>query len=102
MPVKPITPAEVLEQGTLIPDDVFEIVNALLVEMITPAKEVVIETNALAKLVAERMNISRNEVFEKNMLDFEDDYKKAGWTVKHESPDRGEDFKSFFRFTFKG
>lgn len=99
--IEPITPEEVLKRGKLIPNEVFEIVNTMLVEKITPSKQIVVYTKDIANLVSKKLGISTDKVFEMHMLDIEDDYRKAGWECVYESPGFGDTFSAFFRFRIK-
>lgn len=96
--MNPMTPTEVLEKSTMIPSEVFSIVNELLVDRMNPSKEIVLMLEELVKLIKERMNINRTEIFNKHMMDFEEDYNKIGWKCEFHKPERDESFESFFRF----
>ena len=40
-------------------------------------------------------------ILRNNWLDFEELYENFGWNISYESPDRDENFKSYFKFKLK-
>ena len=41
---------------------------------------------------------SRDDIFRKHWLDFEELYKNAGWNVVYKTPAIGENFEPYFNF----
>ena len=93
MKVKPITPDEVVHE---IPDVIIETVNQLIKEKWNGYKAHILQDDIL-----ERVNIPRDEIFEKNWLDFEHIYREAGWSVIYDNPGWDENYKAFFEFKRK-
>ncbi len=59
-------------------------------------KCVVLQDDVIKMLVEK--DIFSQTIFARKWLDVEGIYSEAGWKVKYESPDRGEDFDSYFTF----
>jgi hypothetical protein len=98
--IKPITPEEVIANYTL-PDSVIQGVNEMIQET-WDAKRAHIKQDALIKkILSIDKELTRKVLFEKNYLDIEDTYRKLGWAVEHYSPDRDENFESYFIFKKK-
>ncbi|MFA6199285.1 MAG: hypothetical protein WC679_02600 [Bacteroidales bacterium] len=99
--VVPITPQEVKKLAPRRPNEVIESVNKLL---ISNYKEGSLSTSIQQKdiviMACEAMSIKVAE-FDFDWLNFEDEYKKYGWIVTYSSPDRDQNFESFFKFKEK-
>lgn len=104
MRVEPITPFDVsIEEKTVIPDEVIAAFNELIVENWKKDEAVVTQKKAVARIVKKlpKFKNKRDKLFELGYLDIEQIFRKAGWVVKYESPDRNENFSEFFRFERK-
>lgn len=101
LPIKPTDISPKLEP--IIPEVVIKAVNEFLKDRYTGGdKEVIIKQKELvSKILKADKKIKREEIFDRNMLDFESLYAKNGWKVVYHSPDRDESFDEFFAFTPK-
>lgn len=95
--MKPITPEEV-QVRLNIPDEVIEIVNDLIRETIHKSGHAVVLQEDIVKRIVERLNVSRNDVFDNNWLDFETVYEEAGWDVGYDKPAYNETYPAQFAF----
>lgn len=95
--ITPITPREVIEKFT-IPDCIFEAVNELIVEKWDGIKSKIIVNDLIDRIITKDNTLTREIIFEKNYLDIELNFIRAGWKVEYNQPDRGENFKSHFLF----
>lgn len=105
MATKPLKPTDIAPNGdNIIPDSVIQAVNALLQEKYTGGKTPVTfkQDELIRKVRGIDSSISRSEIFEKHMFDFEKLYGKNGWVVEYHQPDRDESFETYFKFTPKG
>jgi len=105
MATKPLKPTDIApNMDNIIPDSVIQAVNALLQENYTGGKNPVTfkQDELIRKVRGIDGSISRNEIFEKHMFDFEKLFKKYGWDVEYHQPDRDESFETYFKFTPKG
>lgn len=93
--VEPLSPGAV---SFVVPDVVLTVFNELIEENWTGDEAVVMREDALQKIII-ATNLSRAQVYEKHLLDIEDEYRRAGWKVNHQQPERGESFLPFYRFT---
>lgn len=96
-PIDPTT----LSDKPKIPNAIIEIVNNLITQNWEGFKAIVYQDDIIKAYLKhpEASVKTRDQVFEKHFLDFEDIYRSIGWSVRYESPDRDEDFKSYFKFT---
>lgn len=99
--VQPITPKELdetLEKS--FPEAVIMAFNQLLKENYRGKGSVTIQQKDVINLILKLdESLSKNVIFDKKYLDVEPLYRKHGWKVKYESPDRDENFDSFFVFS---
>ncbi len=99
MSVNPITPEEAKKHMIQsFPDYVIESVNELIVENARGNNSITILREEVIKRIQSKNTISRNDIFDKNLLDFEDVYREKGWLVEYEQPCQGEDFKAYYEF----
>ena len=104
MGVKPLKPTDIApNMDNIIPDSVIQAVNTLLQETYTGGKNPVIikQDELIRKVKGLDTSITRSEIFEKHMFDFEKLYGKNGWIVEYHQPDRDENFDTYFKFTPK-
>ena len=99
--IEPITPKEVVDNHK-IPDIVIESTNELLIQNWT-GKDAIIKLDDLINRMNYKGNtLSRGELNSKRHLDIEDTYRKIGWVVEFESPDRdSSNFDAYFKFKLK-
>ena len=99
--IKPLKPSEISKiKQTNIPDEVIEVFNELITANWKGTHAVILQTDA-AKLVAKRLKITQQQVFDKCFLDIEDIYRKEGWAVKYDKPAYNEDYEATFEFSKK-
>ena len=98
--VEPISPSDVKK---IIPDFVIEAVNQLIMEKWDGYEAVILQDDILDIISSDDLDNdkpSRQEVFDKRWLDFEDLYREKGWDVEYDKPAYNEFYKA--RFIFKG
>ena len=98
----PITPDQAHErrQQTL-PAAIIEVFNELIARNYNGRTATVSQDEA-ANLIAERLSISRQQVFDLHYLDVESFYREAGWDVKYDSPGYADaTFPPYFQFRRK-
>lgn len=99
--VRPIRPDEVVSaKREAIPDEVIEIFNELIGRNWNGYVSVVQQNEVVARL-CDKLGISREEVFERHLLDVESLYKNEGWKVDYDSPAYNETYPATFKFTKK-
>lgn len=101
--VKPITPGEAEKQRiTAIPDFVLDAVNFLLVQNLKSGHATILQKNIVEEAMKRAPEgFNRNDLFDKNMMDFEAVYRKAGWKVDYDKPGYNESYEASFAFTKK-
>jgi hypothetical protein len=96
----PISPEEAVKQH-VIPEEVFEIVNRLLVERFAPGHTVhITQTEVLDGLrgLEKFAEINRQSMCDKGWLDFEAAYQNAGWLVSFDKPGYNESYEASWTF----
>ena len=81
MPVRPISPSEVVEKKPEIPDGVIEVFNNLILEKFKDGRAIVYRKHALSA-IAIRTHLSKEKVIDNSWLDVADIFRSAGWDVK--------------------
>lgn len=97
----PIKPSEVQKKrNAAIPEVVFKVFNALIVENWNGRSATVMQHEA-ADRIASALKITKQEVYDKHYLDVEDAYRKEGWHVKYDKPVYygGDDYEPHFVFS---
>lgn len=97
MRVRPISPDEVKDKKFEIPGDVIEVVNAMIDKNWTGRSSTIAVTSLVAHL-CNKFNISSTEVLQRGYLDFEEEYRAAGWIVESQKPP--EDCSTEAHFVF--
>ena len=96
--VEPISPNDVKK---VIPDFVIEAVNQLIKEKWDGKKAIILQDdimNIISSNDPDDDKPSRNEIFNKGWLDFEDLYREKGWYVMYDKPAYNEFYKAKFIF----
>lgn len=97
MAVKPISPDEIgAAKRQHIPDVVFQVVNELLARNYTNGSAT-IKQNEIVEALEEK-GFTRNEIFSKNLLNFEESYRDEGWSVVYDKPAYYESYDAYFKF----
>lgn len=100
---KPIIPSEVTKAEPSKPAFVYEAFNSLI-QKEWDRKRATFRQDAVVDLIrglAGEPTPSRDYVFDNHWLDVEEDYRKAGWVVKYDSPAYCESYPSTFTFSKK-
>ena len=96
---KALTPAEI-ESGRIIPDYVFDIFNTLIAKSYANGQAKVMQNEVVA-IICTMIGLTRQQVFNQRLLDVEQTYRAAGWTVVYDKPGYNEDYEAYFLFTKK-
>jgi hypothetical protein len=96
--VAPIRPEEVADaKSAQLPAAVIEVFNDLITTNWSGDRATVKQEKALV-MIAERLGITRQEVFDRKLLDVEHAYIKAGWKVRYDKPGWDESYEAYFVF----
>lgn len=99
--VEPISPSDVKLR---IPDFIIEAVNQLIMEKWTGDEAIILQDDILDIVSSDDPDddkVSRQEVFDRHWLDFEDLYREKGWDVEYDKPAYNEFYKAKFIFKRK-
>jgi hypothetical protein len=101
MAIKPITPDEVRAGYiNVIPQFVIESFNELIQKNFDGRCSLIHLSEVKSRAKAKQVNSAlANTPFDDKWLNVERYYRDAGWIVQYESPDWGDTWKPFFRFT---
>jgi len=105
MAVKPISPDEAYKERVFsIPDEIIETVNQLLIKNVSKGGHATIlqkdiESLALGKFLANGKVVSASSMYENGWLDFEDQFRAAGWKVEYDRPGYGDSYDANFKFS---
>lgn len=98
---KPITPGEITKaKQSALPDEVLDAFNEMIAKNWNGSSATVMQ-NEVAKLIASKLQIKRQEVFDNHYLDVESVYRKAGWKVEYDQPGYNESYEAYFEFSKK-
>jgi hypothetical protein len=96
---KPITPAEALKlKASKLPKEVFEAFNDLIAQSYD-GEGATVYRKEVAELIAFKMKISTQAVYNNHYLDIEDIYAKHGWEVELDQPGFNENYNAVYTFT---
>lgn len=96
--VEPISPNDVKK---VIPDFVIEAVNQLIKEKWDGKMAIILQDDIMDIISSddpEDDKPSRQKVFDKGWLDFENLYREKGWNVEYDKPGYNEFYKACFIF----
>jgi hypothetical protein len=97
MRIKPVSPQEVAEvRLETIPNEVIQVVNALIAEDYDGGYATILQKDIVEGLIA--AGYSRDEIFKRHMLDFEEIYRQSGWKVEYDKPAYNESYDANFQF----
>lgn len=97
----PISPDELREMiRTDIPDFVLDAVDHFLIAEGFKEK-IIIQQNALVDYIVANNDIERSDIFSKKYLDFENHYRRVGWTVNFVKRPYYTDESDYFVFSTK-
>lgn len=96
---EPIKPEDIVNlKEKVIPDAVFAVFNALIVENWN-GYNATFRQKVAAELIATKLDTTISELYDKHYLDVEDIYRKAGWIVKYDKPAYCESYPATFSFS---
>lgn len=97
----PISPDEIgKQQIKSIPPEVFEVFNRLIALDWSGISATVTQEEAVAAII-EKMEVSRNKVFDSGWLNIEEAYRDVGWKVVYDKPGYNESYGANWKFTRK-
>jgi hypothetical protein len=101
--IKPISPDEIIQNlDKIIPAAIIQAVNQLLIEKYRGTGEVTIkQKDIVERAVSIDERLTSSIIFEKKYMDFEDLYRKSGWSVSYDKPGYNENYDAFFIFNKK-
>lgn len=103
--MKPISPAELRARRVdAIPAFVIEAVNNCLARAGGSGSTIVVKQDDIVAEIlklAPPGTLSREAVFENNLLDFEDTFRRVGWSVTYDKPAYCETYPATFEFRAK-
>lgn len=104
--IRPIKPSEILDRkAETIPDEMIQAVNELIAKNWNGISATFRQDDLLARYfeLAKKENDRANQeyLFDNHMLDFEDLYKKEGWSVNYDKPGYNESYEPTFKFKRK-
>ena len=102
--MKPITPQQALDNiEKEFPAFVFEAVNNCINRNYFGKSSFIIKQDVIVdeilKLAPE--GTTKQEIYDKHWLDFEEAYRKAGWVVNYDKPGYAESYDAYFEFKVK-
>lgn len=96
---KPITPDKVKQaQEAKIPDEVIEVFNDLIIEN-WDGNFARFRQEEVTGRIGEQLNITNQEVYKRKLLNIENVYKRAGWTVRYDAGDAFHQDPATFTFS---
>lgn len=96
----PITPDDVAgAKLTALPDLVIIVFNKLIAEAWDGHRAEVYQEDAVAAILDAGVVATREEVFERHLLNVEPVYQAAGWSVVFDKPGWNESYQAYFAFT---
>jgi len=99
--IQPIKPSEVVEKKKeFLPDEVIETFNELIASC-WDGDCSKFEQEQAVMLIVEKMQISREMIFDLKYLDIEDIYRGMGWKVIYDRPSQNETYAPTFEFRKK-
>jgi hypothetical protein len=98
---EPISPDDVVKEKELaIPEDVFRVVNELIVENWHGSSASFCQDEIVKRLKAIE-GFPAHDIFNKGWLDFEPVYRRRGWIVEYDKPGYNETYPATFEFRKK-
>jgi hypothetical protein len=95
--IKPISPEDLV---MLVPDFVIEAVNELIIENWNGREARITQDSIIGRIISKE-SISRDEIYRRNLLNFEPIFEEAGWEVTYDKPGYCESYKAYFLFKKK-
>jgi len=100
--MKPFSPDDVkVERVKTFSPDVVDAINKLLVRKSTGSSSISFTQDEAIDAISVATGYSRDQIFDKHLLDFEDVYRAVGWKVEYDKPAYNETYNANFKFTRK-
>jgi hypothetical protein len=100
--IKPISPGEIIENlEIIIPPVVIQAVNNLLAKKYRGDRTVIFQDDIISEIIKLDGSYTRKQIFDEKMLDFEELYRKNGWSVEYDKPAYSENYAPKFIFQKK-
>lgn len=100
--IKPITPSEIIENlEEILPPVVIQAVNYLLTKEYRGGEAKILQDEIITEIIRLDGSYTRDQIFSEKMLDFEEIYRKNGWSVLYDKPAYNETFAANFIFKKK-
>lgn len=100
--VKPFTPDEARNHKKhIIPDEVIQVVNELLVRELNDNYATLYEEEIVAEVLKRMPHLTREDAFKNKYFNFEPLFREQGWDVKYDSPGYNESYRAHYVFTAK-
>lgn len=100
--VKPISPNEIIDNlENIIPSVVIQAVNNLLTKEYKGNRAVILQDEIISEIIRLDNSFTSRQIFDNKMLDFEELYRKNGWSVEYDKPGYNENYKAKFIFKKK-
>ena len=98
--IKPLKPNEVKDRKeSEIPDYVIEAVNNLIVKNYREAGFTIKQKDIITEIISlSSPKITSEEIFKNDYLEFENIFRKNGWSVSYDKPGYSESYDAFFKF----
>jgi hypothetical protein len=99
MPIKPITPDEIVEQKIRdLPDAVIEAWNRIIAQRYTGGSVIIMQDDVVEALLP-LAGYDRGLIFNEGWLDIEELYRANGWKVEYDRPAYNESYRASFKFS---
>lgn len=99
--VKPISPEEIKKNKIdFLPSEVIEVVNGILGRKYNGGYETIIDQEEVISGLISK-GFQREDIFSKNMLDFEQAFRNEGWAVDFSKPAYNDTYKPHWVFKVK-
>ena len=100
--MKPIKPSEVQDQkNTSIPESIISSVNELIVKYWNGREAKFKQDELLERVMEKDQTLTRDQIFNTHLFDFESLFRSEGWVVTYDSPGYNETYPATFSFKHK-
>ncbi len=97
--IKPISPSEIINNlGKIIPPIVIQAVNNLLTKNYRGSQVTILQDDIVNEIISLDSAYTKDEIYGNKMLDFEEIYRKNGWSVEYDKPGYNETYSASFKF----
>jgi hypothetical protein len=100
--LKPISPSDIIENlDKIIPPVVIQAVNNLLKKEFRGSSATILQDDIVSEIMRLDGSYTRDMIFDNKILDFEEIYRKNGWSVEYDKPGYCESYTAKFIFKKK-